>query len=96
MPPALQPRPDGPTAEAVQAALLERDRIEVPILDFNGVPFLLIPRSKAEIGAGSRFELTAVNQNEAALNPCRKLVLKRGGQWQLSNAGTELLDLLAF
>jgi peptidoglycan LD-endopeptidase LytH len=65
-------------------------------LDFNGLPFLLVPRSKAEIGAGPRFELAAVNENEAVLNSCRKLVLKRGGQWQLSNAGTQLLDLLAF
>ncbi len=65
-------------------------------LDFNGVPFSLTPRARSEIGAGARFEVTAVNENEVAVNPCRKLVLKRGGQWQLSNAGTQLLDLLVF
>jgi murein DD-endopeptidase MepM/ murein hydrolase activator NlpD len=65
-------------------------------LDFNGVPFSLTPRSKSEIGAGPRFQLVSVNENEVAINPCRKLVLKRGGEWQLSNAGTQLLDLLVF
>jgi murein DD-endopeptidase MepM/ murein hydrolase activator NlpD len=65
-------------------------------LDFNGVPYSLTPRSKSEIGAGPRVQLLEVNENEAALNPCRKLVLKRGGEWQLSNAGTQLLDLLTF
>ncbi len=65
-------------------------------LDFNGVPYALTPKAKSEIGAGPRFQLMAVNENEAALNPCRKLVLKRGGAWQLSNAGTQLLDLLTF
>jgi hypothetical protein len=65
-------------------------------LDFNGVPCSLTPRSKAEIGAGPKFQLVSVNENEAVLNPCRKLVLKAGGNWKLSNAGTQLLDLLAF
>jgi murein DD-endopeptidase MepM/ murein hydrolase activator NlpD len=65
-------------------------------LDFNGVPYALTPRTKSEIGAGPRFQLIAVNENEAALNPCRKLVLKRGGEWQLSNAGIQLLDLLTY
>lgn len=65
-------------------------------LDFNGVPFSLTPRARSEIGAGPRFQLSSVNENEAAINPCRKLVLKRGGEWQLSNAGTQLLDLLVF
>jgi len=65
-------------------------------LDFNGVPYALVPRAKSEIGEGPRFQLVEVNENEAVLNPCRKLVLKRGGEWQLSNAGTQLLDLLTF
>jgi hypothetical protein len=65
-------------------------------LDFNGVPFSLTPKARSEIGSGPRFELSAVNENEATLNPCRKLVLKRSGQWQLSNAGTQWLDLLGF
>jgi hypothetical protein len=65
-------------------------------LDFNGVPFSLTPRAKSEIGPGPRFQLLSVNENEAAINPCRKLVLKRGAAWQLSNAGTQLLDLLTF
>lgn len=42
LPPPLQARPGGPSAEAVQAALLERARIEVPIFDFAGARFLRI------------------------------------------------------
>jgi len=65
-------------------------------LDFNGVPFSLTPRARSEIGSGGRFQLLSVNENEAAINPCRKLVLKRAGDWRLSNAANQLLDLLAF
>jgi isopenicillin-N epimerase len=42
LPEALQIRAGGPTPEAVQAELLRRDRIEVPILDFAGVRYLRI------------------------------------------------------
>jgi isopenicillin-N epimerase len=42
LPPPLQPRPHGPSAEHLQAALLERARIEVPIFDFAGDRFVRI------------------------------------------------------
>lgn len=42
LPPPLQPRAGGPTAEAVQATLLERARIEAPILDFNETRFVRV------------------------------------------------------
>jgi isopenicillin-N epimerase len=42
LPPPLQPRSGGPTAEAVQAELLERFVIEVPIVDFNGARFVRV------------------------------------------------------
>lgn len=42
LPASLQPCADGPTAEATQAALLERAQIEVPIFDFAGVRYVRI------------------------------------------------------
>jgi len=42
LPPSLQPRAGGPTAEATQAALLERAQIEVPIFDFAGVRYVRV------------------------------------------------------
>jgi len=42
LPEPLQPRPGAPTPEQVQAKLLERARIELPILDFAGVRYLRI------------------------------------------------------
>ena len=65
-------------------------------LDFNGVPFQLIPRSEAEIGKGPRIELLSVNEKEQRAHPCRDLVIRKGGKWQLSSSGTQLLDLLTY
>jgi isopenicillin-N epimerase len=42
LPEALQPGVDARTAERVQAELLEREQIELPILDFGGVRYLRI------------------------------------------------------
>ena len=42
LPDPLQPRAGGPTPEQVQARLLERARIEVPILDFAGVRYVRV------------------------------------------------------
>jgi isopenicillin-N epimerase len=42
LPDALQPGVDARTTEQVQADLLERDRIELPILDFGGIRYLRI------------------------------------------------------
>lgn len=65
-------------------------------LNFNGLPFLLIPRSVGEIHGGARFQLLSVNEAEARTHACRKLVLNRGGQWELGHAGLELLDMLTY
>jgi murein DD-endopeptidase MepM/ murein hydrolase activator NlpD len=65
-------------------------------LDFNGVPLRAIPRSAAEIKGGARFQLLAVNEAEAAKNPCRHLVTRRGSSWQLTHHGDELLELLTY
>ena len=65
-------------------------------LDFNGVPFLLIPKAKSEIGAGPKIELLSVNEKEQSLRPCRKLVRKQGEKWALGTNGSQLLDLLTY
>lgn len=66
------------------------------VLDFDGVPIQLIPRTAAEIGSGGKFKLISVNQAEQKENPCRRLVTQRGSNWQLANNGEQLLDLLTY
>jgi hypothetical protein len=65
-------------------------------LNFNGVPFELIPRAASEIKPQGRLRLLSVNEAEQQNNPCRKLLTKRGQKWQLTNQGTRLLELLIY
>jgi murein DD-endopeptidase MepM/ murein hydrolase activator NlpD len=65
-------------------------------LDFNGVPFQLIPRSAAEMNSSGRVRLLDVNEKEQQAAPCRKLVVQRKGKWDLGNDGEQLLDLLTY
>jgi murein DD-endopeptidase MepM/ murein hydrolase activator NlpD len=63
-------------------------------LDFNGLPFELIPRTAAQIKGTAKYQLVSVNEAEYAKNPCRRLVSRQGGRWELAGAGLSLLDLL--
>jgi len=65
-------------------------------LNFNGLPFELIPRAASEIKGKTRFGLLSVNAAEYQKNPCRRLVVKRGSRWELANNGLQLLDLLTY
>jgi peptidoglycan LD-endopeptidase LytH len=65
-------------------------------VDYNGLPFQLLPKSAAEMKAGSNVQLLAVNAAEYAKNRCRKLVRQRGKRWELTNHGTELLEMLTY
>jgi murein DD-endopeptidase MepM/ murein hydrolase activator NlpD len=65
-------------------------------LNFNGVPFELIPRAASEIKGRSKYQLLSVNEAEYHRNPCRKLVAQKGSRWSLATRGTELLDLLTY
>jgi len=65
-------------------------------LNFNGVPFRLIPRTASEIKGRDRFQLLHVNEAEYTSHPCRRLVVKRGGKWTLGRNGTQLLELLTY
>jgi len=63
-------------------------------LNLNGVPFALLPRAASEIKGAAKFQLVSVNVPVEEANPCRRLVVQRGGRWQLSDKGLELLDML--
>ena len=65
-------------------------------LDFNGIPFQIIPRAAGEIRGTARFQLLSVNAAEAEAHGCRHLVVRRGGSWELGAKGADLLDLLTF
>jgi hypothetical protein len=63
-------------------------------LDFNGLPFELIPRGAAEMKGAAKYRLLSVNEAEDAKNPCRRLVARQGARWELTNNGLSLLELL--
>lgn len=65
-------------------------------LNYNGVPFRLIPRAASEMRGQARVQLLSVNEEEYRRNPCRKLVVKRGSAWELTRQGNELVDLLTY
>jgi peptidoglycan LD-endopeptidase LytH len=72
-------------------------------LNFNAVAFELIPRAASEInpekiGVKSKhtFELLSVNEAEYHKNPCRRLVVQKGGRWELTSHGIEALEMLTY
>ena len=65
-------------------------------LNFAGLPYELIPRAASEIKGKATVQLISVSEAEYSRNPCRKLVRKRGGRWELTNAGQDLISLLTF
>ena len=65
-------------------------------LNFNAVPFELIPRAASEIKSKARFQLLSVNEAEYKKNPCRRLVVKRGNHWELTSNGRRFLELLTY
>ena len=65
-------------------------------LNFNGVAFALMPRAASEIKSTTKFQLLSVNEAEERANPCRHLVVRRNGRWQLANEGQRELELLTY
>ncbi len=65
-------------------------------LNYNGVAFALMPRASSEIKSRTKFQLLSVNEPEALANPCRALVIRRGGRWQLGNEGLREVELLTY
>ena len=65
-------------------------------LNFNGLPYELIPRAPSEIKTKSRYLLLSVNAAEKQQHPCRKLVVQKGNHWDLANNGVRLIELLSY
>jgi peptidoglycan LD-endopeptidase LytH len=65
-------------------------------LDYNGLPYQLIPRAPSEVRTGANYQLLSVNEAEEQEHPCRKLVSKTHGHWELTTAGINILDLLTY
>jgi peptidoglycan LD-endopeptidase LytH len=65
-------------------------------LNFNGVPFELIPRAASEIKGKPKFQLLSVNEAEYHKNPARRLMAKKGPRWELTSHGMNLLELLTY
>ncbi len=63
-------------------------------LDANAVPIQLTPRAASELKSKQRYQLFSVNAAEEDKNPCRKLVTRRGNEWELTNHGITFLNLL--
>ena len=62
--------------------------------NYNCVAFALMPRAASEIKGGGKFQLLSVNEAVEKANPCRRLVVKRGSRWQLTDKGVRELKLL--
>jgi hypothetical protein len=66
-------------------------------LNFNGVPFALIPRTKMEARNWlAKWTLLSVQEGEAANHHCRKLLRTTGDSWELGSGSEDLLSLLTF
>jgi peptidoglycan LD-endopeptidase LytH len=65
-------------------------------LDYNAIPFRLIPRAASEIKGSGKYQLLSVNEAEYTKNPCRRLVVRKGTSWQLGPHGVKFLDLLTW
>jgi murein DD-endopeptidase MepM/ murein hydrolase activator NlpD len=65
-------------------------------LNYNGVPFALMPRAASEIKSLGRIQLLAVNETEYRAHPCRKLVVQRSGHWQLTDKGQQEVEMLTY
>jgi len=63
-------------------------------LNYNGVPFRLVPRARSEIKGSVTTRLLDVNESEFVNHRCRKLIFKRGQSWTLTARGQELIQLL--
>ena len=65
-------------------------------LDYNNLPFELIPRTASEIRSSAKFQMLSVNEPEQQKNPARRLVSKRSGRWSLTEHGLKDLGLVTY
>jgi hypothetical protein len=64
--------------------------------NYNCVAFALLPRAASEIKNSAKFQLLSVNEAVENANPCRRLVVKHGSHWQLTDKGVRELEMLTF
>jgi len=66
------------------------------VLNFNGVPCQIIPRTPGEVKSYSaKLHLLSVNDAEQRKHGCRKFLTQKGGKWALTPGALQHLDLLA-
>jgi murein DD-endopeptidase MepM/ murein hydrolase activator NlpD len=65
-------------------------------LNYNAVPFALMPRAASEIKGTAKFQLLSVNAAEYHANPCRRLVVQHGSRWELTPKGRHELEMLTY
>jgi murein DD-endopeptidase MepM/ murein hydrolase activator NlpD len=65
-------------------------------LNYNAVPFALMPRAASEIKSRAKIQLLSVNEAVEKADPCRKLLVQRAGRWQLTDGGIRELELLTY
>ena len=65
-------------------------------LNFNALPFELIPRATSELKGKAKFQLLSVNNAEQKRNPGRKLVTQKSGRWELTSHGINALELITY
>jgi murein DD-endopeptidase MepM/ murein hydrolase activator NlpD len=66
------------------------------VLNYNGIPFALMPRAASEMKSAAQIQLLYVNAAEARANSCRKLVAQSGSHWQLTDTGLHALEMLTY
>jgi murein DD-endopeptidase MepM/ murein hydrolase activator NlpD len=65
-------------------------------LNYNAVPFALMPRAASEIKGAGKFQLLSVNEAEYHAHPCRRLVIQHGSRWELTDKGLRELQMLTY
>ena len=65
-------------------------------LNYNAVPFALMPRAASEIKGTAKVQLLSVNASEYAAHPCRRLVIQHGSKWQLTEKGQREIEMLVY
>jgi len=65
-------------------------------LNYNAVPFALLPRAASEIPGKAKFQLLSVNAAEYQAHPCRRLVVQHGSRWVLTEKGLRELEMIIY
>jgi murein DD-endopeptidase MepM/ murein hydrolase activator NlpD len=65
-------------------------------LNFNALPFELIPRAASELKSKAAVQLLSVNAAEQQKNPARRLVIESRGHWTLTDHGLRAVGLVIY